>query len=57
MTAKSGPLELVALNRGSNTNRTAAHYDLAQRIPFLAELPKQFGQPLDDRRSKPVRLA
>jgi hypothetical protein len=54
--------EEIALNRDIRANigeRLREHYNLARQIPLperLAELAKQFGQPLDARRTKPIRL-
>jgi len=54
--------EKIALNRDIRANigeRLREHYNLARQIPLperLAELAKQFGQPLDARRTKPIRL-
>jgi hypothetical protein len=54
--------EKIALNRDIRENigeRLREHYNLARQIPLperLAELAKQFGQPLDARGKKPIRL-
>jgi hypothetical protein len=58
MAAKCAPLETVRLNqiRTRIGQRLREHYDLAQRIPLparLAELAKQFGQPIAPVESEP----
>jgi hypothetical protein len=56
------PPEKAALNREIRARigqRLKEHYDLAQQTPLperLAELAKQFGQPLAERRSKAEKL-
>jgi hypothetical protein len=58
MPAKCAPIETIALSREIRTRigqRLREHYDLAQRIPLparLAELAKQFGQPIEPDESK-----
>jgi hypothetical protein len=59
MPARCLPPEKTALNGEIRENigeRIREHDDLAGQIPLperLAELAKQFGQSLDDRRTKP----
>jgi hypothetical protein len=58
MPAKCAPIKTIALSREIRTRigqRLREHYDLAQRVPLparLAELAKQFGQPIKINESK-----